>query len=381
MSRYQLANRKDFEKYENIYMASFAQKSSNSRGRIYSEDEHNNRTVYQRDRDRIIHCRAFRRLEYKTQVFVNHEGDHYRTRLTHTMEVAQIARNMSRCLRLNEDLSEAISLAHDVGHPPFGHSGERGLNQVMKSFGGFEHNVQSLRILQKLEKKYPQFDGLNLSIEVLDGLKKHQPKNNTDSIWTLEALLSDFCDELAYNCHDLDDGLSSGMLKFEQVLEIPVWQKIYHQTVQEFKTTDTERLNYYCIRNLINYFVMDALYHTEKLLLPLNGMSNAEIQTMKKKWISFSDEVKEEAKQLKKFLNQNLYRHQIVEKMNHEAIQIVQDLFYFFQKNPDQLPQSTIKKVKNDNNERVICDYIAGMTDRYAIEFHQKYFSLKKRIY
>ncbi|MDP3980044.1 MAG: dNTP triphosphohydrolase, partial [Chlamydiota bacterium] len=260
-----MITRSQYEAIENEMLAPYASKCMFSKGRAFPEEEHPVRTAFQRDRDRVIHSRAFRRLEYKTQVFVNHEGDHYRTRLTHTMEVAQIGRNIARALRLNEDLTEAITLAHDVGHPPFGHSGEKALNKLMANNGGFEHNRQSIRIVEKIEKRYPDFDGLNLTWEVRKGLQKH-----LGNVSSLEAQTADIADDIAYLCHDLDDGLSSGLLFEKDLEQLSLWRNIHMKIRERYPNAEPEVLHSYTVRSLIDYLVTSLLDESAKRIREQN---------------------------------------------------------------------------------------------------------------
>ncbi len=376
-----MRTRQQWENIEKEILAPYAQKASESRGRKYPESEHPFRSAYQRDRDRIIHSRAFRRLEYKTQVFVNHEGDHYRTRLTHSMEAANIARTIARALRLNEDLAETIALAHDLGHPPFGHSGQSGLNKAMKDAGGFEHNKQSLRVVEVLEKKYPQFPGLNLTWEVREGISKHRTSYDVKdadlldlkSSPCLEAQLVDKADEIAYNCHDMDDGLASGLITETQLEKVELWKEAFEELQSQFhRTTDPEVIRYYTVRSVINHLVSDFVTVTEANIKTGKVQSAAEVRKRPKILVGFSQETKQKHLQLKHFLHQNLYTHPKVMKMNRLAVRIVQDLFHHYLKNPDVLNLSTKSKTQHTPIARVICDYIAGMTDRFAMEEHRK---------
>ena len=368
----------------NLVLAPFAQACSKSRGRIHSEKSHPFRTVYQRDRDRIIHCRAFRRLEYKTQVFVNHEGDHYRTRLTHSIEVAQIARNIARTLRLNEDLTEAIALAHDVGHAPFGHSGEHVLNHLMHSFGGFEHNRQSLRVVEKLEKKYPKFNGLNLSWEVREGIIKHvtsydkpdyselDPHNNP----TMEAQIVEVSDVIAFNTHDLDDGLLSGLLDVSDLKSINLWKDAYKETKRLYSGADEEVKRYFVIRSIINRLVTDVLETTAGRINLFNIDSVEDVRKAPDRIVSFSDHIRPLLEELQAFLLGNLYLHPNVDIVSEKAKIVITDLFKYYLDNPRKLKETTWRKISGSNIEQVVCDYIAGMTDRFAMKEHQRIFGV-----
>ena len=372
----------DIERLENKNLASYASKSNESRGRVYPEKEHNYRSPFQRDRDRIIHSTAFRRLEYKTQVFVNHEGDYYRTRLTHTIEVAQLSRSISRALRLNEDLSEAIALAHDLGHTPFGHSGEEVLHKLMRKHGGFEHNAQGLRVVDKLEKKYPCFPGLNLTWEVREGIIKH----HTDYDWpkakgfapsvspSLEAQVVNAADEIAYNNHDLDDGLTAGLITEDDLKKLDLWNRVYENTRKKFPTLDKKRRKHETIRRLINAQVTDLIVHTEKKLKGLGLKNSSSVRKIKKGIVGFSPEMEKENRCLKIVLNQLVYEHYRVVRMANKARRFIEELFKTYLRDPSQLLPGTQKKVKEDGLYRAICDYIAGMTDRFAEQEYKKLF-------
>ncbi|MCK4248700.1 MAG: deoxyguanosinetriphosphate triphosphohydrolase [Candidatus Omnitrophica bacterium] len=377
-----MLTREMLEKYEQENLADYAMKSSQTKGRVYFEKEHDYRSVYQRDRDRIIHSTAFRRLEYKTQVFVNHEGDYYRTRLTHSIEVAQLARSISRALRLNEDLSEAIALAHDMGHTPFGHSGEEVLHKLMRRHGGFEHNAQGLRVVDKLERRYPGFSGLNLTWEVREGIIRH----HTDYDWpktkgfdpsvppSLEAQVVNLADEIAYNNHDLDDGLTAGLITEDDLEKVKLWKRAYKKAGEKFPALDKKRRKYETIRRLINAQVTDLIVHTEKTLKRSGLKDSNSVRKMKKNVVSFSPEMEKGNKQLKIILNQLLYQHYRVVRMANKARRFIEELFNTYLRDPSQLPPSTQKRVKEDDSYRAICDYIAGMTDRFAEQEYKKLF-------
>ncbi len=376
-----MRTREQWEIIEQQILAPYAQKAMDSRGRRHMEPEHPYRTAYQRDRDRIIHSRAFRRLEYKTQVFVNDEGDHYRTRLTHSMEAATIARTIARALCLNEDLSETIALAHDLGHPPFGHSGEAGLNKMMQGAGGFEHNNQSLRVVEMLEKKYPQFPGLNLSWEVREGISKHRTSYEKEDIEhldlnaapCLEAQLVDKADEIAYNCHDLDDGLASGLITESQLKKVAIWKESSERVHAEFpKHMDEEILRYYTVRAAIDTLVTDLAQATEENIKAHRVESANQVRSLPRTLVEFSKATAKKNQQLKRFLYQNLYTHPKVARMNKIAVRMVQELFAFYLKHPQSLKLSTKAKIQHTPMKRVICDYIAGMTDRFAIEEYER---------
>lgn len=377
-----------YYEFEDKWLAPHAQRTKNTKGREYPESDHPTRTHYQRDRDRIIHSRAFRRMEYKTQVFIIHEGDHYRTRLTHTMEVATISRSMARALRLNEDLAEAIALAHDVGHPPFGHSGEKALHEIMESHGGFEHNNQSLRIVEELETKYPSFHGLNLTWEVREGLAKHKSTYDKPALTkfspakqpTLEAQIVNVADEIAYNTHDLDDGLESGLLNYDDLKNISVWNEAYSQVNKTYPHINDEVKRYYAIRSLIDKQVTDVINFTEENLKKHNIKTLADILNASAEILSFSPDLQNKNEILKEFLYNNLYTHCQVNKMNQRSYIIIKELFKTYLDNPKLLSSSTKAKLKQYPLERVICDYIAGMTDRYALQEHKKLCDLWDKI-
>ena len=373
--------RHDYEIRERQILAPYAALSSETRGRVHPERQCEFRTDFQRDRDRIIHTSAFRRLEYKTQVFVNHEGDYYRTRLTHTLEVAQISRNFARSFNLNEDLAEAIALAHDLGHTPFGHSGEDAMNELMKTHGGFEHNHQSLRVVTLLEHRYADFEGLNLTFEVLEGIAKHFSEYDRPNIRefkntgypAIEAQIVNVADEIAYLTHDLDDGLTSGLLTREQLKDIPLWHKTMAHLLKDTPNINERLIKYQMIRRLINLFVTDLLYETEKRIHAKKIVTRDDVRKNGKNLVGFSGHLETEMTILKTFLFKNLYRHPKVKQMSDTAKTIVANLFKKFKREPLLLPKSYQAKIKKDNKlERHICDYIAGMTDRFALSEHAR---------
>jgi dGTPase len=376
---------KDYRTYlqdlEESLLAPYAAMSKRTHGREHGEKPHAYRTEFQRDRERIIHSRAFRRLEYKTQVFVNHEGDHYRTRLTHTIEVAQIARSIARALRLNEDLAESIALAHDLGHTPFGHSGERVLDELMRGAGGFEHNRQSLRVVEKLEERYPDFPGLNLTWETREGVIKHSTRYDhpelshfaPDEQPALEAQIIDFADEIAYNNHDLDDGLSSGMLDLEAVRKLAVWRLAAGSLGDGVSLPrDRKYMVSTAIRAIINLLVSDLIETTRRGIEGQGIKGMDEVRKAPARIVGFSGEIGEATQELKDFLMQNLYQHYRVVRMSIKAQKVVADLFTIYRQHPNALYESYHKRIKTDGLEQTISDYIAGMTDRYALEEHQK---------
>ncbi len=380
-----MRDRKKYEEWEREFLAPYAMKSSESEGREFLEKEHPYRTCFQRDRDRIIHSNAFRRLEYKTQVFVYHEGDHFRTRLTHSLEGAQIARTIARSLGLHEDLSEAIILAHDLGHTPFGHSGEIVLNRLMKDFGGFEHNRQSLRIVTILEDRYPDFSGLNLTYEVREGLAKHQStydKPNAQTSFkkkgnpTLEAQLVNIADEIAYSNHDLDDGLRSGLITLTQLNEIKLWKENFDKNKEH---DDKIRIRQ-TIRSIINAFVTDLVVQTEENLKSAKIKNCADVRSTKTKLVTLSPHFDMKNRELKGFLRENMYKHYRVERMADKANRILENLFSTYVSNPRILPPEVYEKAKQTDPERTICDYIAGMTDRFALEEYKKLFDPTERV-
>lgn len=383
-----MLGREDLERREQELLAPYAVKSAHSGGRAYTEDEPPFRSAFQRDRDRIVHSTAFRRLEYKTQVFVNHEGDHFRTRLTHTLEVAQIARTIARSLRLNEDLTEAIALAHDLGHPPFGHAGERAMNELMQPYGGFEHNQQSLRIVEVLEERYPEFPGLNLTWETRDGLKKHQPRslpsnaNQPAAVVapSLEAQITDFADEIAYNNHDIDDGLTSQMIELESIRDVPLWEEHFrviqcrfHQAPRKIQWRQTVRL-------IINSLVVDLCAETFGQLADIRLTTPEDVRYAPQPLVRFSQTMEHKNKELKLFLLEHLYRHYRVIRMAEKARRVLHDLFKAYVETPRQMPPSFAMRLATEGTPRVICDYIAGMTDRFALEEHRKLFDPQARV-
>jgi len=363
-------------------------KSRASRGRRYKEEPHPTRTCYQRDRDRIVHSEAFRKLEYKTQVFIIFEGDYYRTRLTHTIEVAQIARTIGRSLMLNEDLIEAIALAHDLGHPPFGHAGEFALDHIMRSQNlRFNHNVHSFDIVTKLEKRYPDFDGLNLSKEVLVGILKHntvydvQGENDYDDFIdegaTLEAQVVDIADALAYLSHDIDDGLKSGCIREEDLMESKMWRRVYDEVGANLKIQDREMFKYQIIKILIDLQAKDFLAHSDEQIKQQNFCSVDDVKTLKTPILGFSPQMTEERDFLQSLLNDKVYHHFRVERMTTKGARILNDLFDVYQKNPGQLPYYIYKRKHSYSTAekyKIICNYIASMTDRFAFDEHKKLF-------
>jgi dGTPase len=374
--------RQQLEEIEDKSLAPYGMRSKDSKGRAYLDNEPEYRTAFQRDRDRILHTTAFRRLEYKTQVFINYEGDYFRTRLTHTLEVSQIGRTLARALGGNEDLVEAICLAHDLGHSPFGHSGEVALSRLMKDFGGFDHNRQSLRIVTELEQRYPEFPGLNLSWEVREGMVKHESEYDIsdarefspDLRGNLETQIANVADELAYTTHDLDDGLRSGMITPMMLDGIALWEilrETYHWRGPHLDDIERHRM----IRQLVGLMVTDMIEATDKRLRESNVKSALDIQKLKHNVIGYSEEMQRRNRELKDFLYKNLYRHNRVVRMQVKAERLISDLFNGYRSEPLMLPRHAHSFIDKRGLERTICDYIAGMTDRYAIEEHQKLFN------
>jgi len=370
------------------HLAPYAAHSSRSRGRRHAEPPAGSRSEFQRDRDRIIHSTAFRRLEYKTQVFLNHEGDLFRTRLTHSIEVAQIGRTLARSLRLNEDLVEATALAHDLGHTPFGHVGQDVLNECMKDHGGFEHNLQSLRVVDHLEEHYGAFDGLNLTFETREGILKHCSLTNARQLGelgqrfidktqpSLEAQLTNLADEIAYSNHDIDDGLRSGLLTMKQMEEVELFARLHHQVVREYPGLPGRRELYETIRLMITAMTADLVETSAALLLDAAPKSIADIRASAP-LIRFSPQMRAETTALKRFLYANLYRHYKVNRMRVKASRIVRELFEAFMTDPVLLPfDYQVASGDAMKQARKIADYIAGMTDRYAIREHKRIFSL-----
>ena len=372
-----------------VTLAPYAAQDSVPAKRMHGEPAAKSRTEYGRDRDRIIHCSAFRRLEYKTQVFVNHEGDLFRTRLTHSIEVAQIARAIARNLRLNEDLVEAISLAHDLGHTPFGHAGQDALNLCMQPYGGFEHNLQSLRVVDVLEERYGSFDGLNLTFETREGILKHCSIKNAQQLGEigqrfiqhkqpgLEAQLANLADEIAYNNHDVDDGLRSGLLSENQLLEVALYARNRALVEQAFPGLSGRRAIAETVRRMINELILDLITTSEQRIHAQQPKHIEDVRNAPA-LIAFSDNMHAEAIELKQFLRSNLYRHYQVQRMTSKARRCVSDLFALFMREPNLLPPDYLVPGQESNTEtkqaRKVADYIAGMTDRYAMREHRRLF-------
>jgi dGTPase len=366
------------------HLAPYAAHSAQSRGRRYPESAPGARTEFQRDRDRIVHSTAFRRLEYKTQVFVNHEGDLFRTRLTHSLEVAQIARSVARNLRVNEDLVEAISLAHDLGHTPFGHAGQDALNECMREHGGFEHNLQSLAVVDDLEEHYGAFNGLNLCFETREGILKHCSRENARRLGALgerflegrqpsiEAQIANVADEIAYNNHDVDDGLRSGLLSVEQLAEVDLWQTHYETARSDYPQIEGRRLIHETVRRIINALIVDLIETTQSNLVRHAPQSLDDVRAAPA-LVAHSEAMAAQAATLKRFLFKNLYRHYRVMRMANKARRVVVGLFDAFTEDPRLLPPS-YQSTDVASQPRLIAHYIAGMTDRYAVKEYQRLF-------
>jgi dGTPase len=375
-------SRQQLEELEDQTLAAYGIRSKDSRGRKYPEEEADYRTRFQRDRERVIHTTAFRRLEYKTQVFINHEGDYYRTRLTHSIEVAQIGRSVARTLGANEDLVETICLAHDIGHPPFGHSGETALARLMKEHGGFNHNQHSLRIVTQLENRYPDFPGLNLSWEVLEGMVKHETDYDIADAQdydpelrgSLEAQIANVADELAYTSHDLDDGLRSGMITPSQLDGIALWE-IVNESIGRRRNEALDGLSrHQIIRRLINFEITDLVQSIDRYLRKSKVSSSLDLQKLPFNVAGFSEDMYRRNRELKDFLFNKLYRHHRVVRMSVKSERIISEIFTMYQKTPSALPEEVQELIPQRGLERTICDYIAGMTDRFAIDEHLRLF-------
>ncbi|WP_306016995.1 deoxyguanosinetriphosphate triphosphohydrolase [Oceanicaulis sp. MMSF_3324] len=383
--------------------APYACDPAKSRGRHHPQPESAMRSAFQRDRDRIIHSSAFRRLKEKTQVFVAHEGDAYRTRLTHSLEVSQIARTLARALQVDEDLAEASALAHDLGHPPFGHSGEDALSESMADFGGFDHNAQTLRVVTKLETRYPEFEGLNLAWETLEGVVKHNgPLMNAGDDpkvlpwgfraypgWKsldlhtyagVEGQIAALSDDIAYNNHDIDDGLRSGILKIEQLMDLPLVGQVFRRCRDRYPDISENILIHEAVREMIGLMVADVLEETRRRLKESGADSPDAIRALDQPMVAFSDGMTESLAAVRRFLYANMYLHYKVKRMKEKGKMVVRDLFAAFLSDPMLLPTDLQREAGGPGEEataRVVCDYIAGMTDRYAIEEHRKLFHVE----
>lgn len=401
--------REQLERREREILAPQAARSADTRGRLRPEPEDEIRPAFQRDRDRIIHSTAFRRLKHKTQVFVFHEGDHYRTRLTHTIEVAQIARTISRALGLNEDLAETLALAHDLGHTPFGHAGEDALDRVMRPYGGFDHNAQTLRILTKLERRYAAFDGLNLTWETLEGVVKHngpmigpwadpnRPRElpaaiveytaqhdlELDTFASAEAQVAALSDDIAYTNHDIDDGLRAKLFTIDDLLEVPLVGPVFAEVAARYPGLEEDRLIGESIRRLIDRMVMDLLAETRRRLRLWQPRSPDEVRRLGQPVVAFSTELEEQLKHLRDFLFKRMYRHYKVNRMTSKARRVVAELFELFLREPNCLPEEWRRQADGagtPKTARLVADYIAGMTDRFALKEHQRLFDLHDSI-
>jgi dGTPase len=394
-------SREAIARLEDQLLAPYAMKAKHSRGRAHDEAEANYRGayrgIYQRDRDRIVHSTAFRRLEYKTQVFVNHEGDNYRTRLTHTLEVAQIARGIARSLRLNEDLTEAVALAHDMGHTPFGHSGEDALRELMAGHGGFEHNTHGLRIVDWLERRYPGFPGLNLTHEVRECISKHVTRHDNPppgalgpgGMPLLEGQVVDAADEIAYDNHDVEDGLLAGIITPEQLQEVALWREAVERANEAFRGLPHPPLPHQVVTFLINRLVSDLLENSVRQIAEQGVRSTDDVRACPAKLIGFSDAIRPKKQELEQFLFENLYRHYRVQRMATKAHRFLTEMFREYVTRPDQLPPPCQAQIggevaggrsAEDAQYRVVCDYIAGMTDRFAQEEYKRLFYPFERV-
>ena len=372
-------------------LATFAVSATESKGRVYKEDQSDYRSEFQRDRDRIIHCSAFRRLEYKTQVFVNHEGDMFRTRLTHSIEVAQIGRTIARALNVNEDLTEAICLAHDLGHTPFGHAGQDALNNCMKNFGGFEHNLQSLRIVDVLEERYPNFSGLNLTYETREGILKHCSQKNALELGelgkrfiknnkpSLEAQIANIADEIAYNNHDIDDGLRANLLNINLLSKSVLFEDNLKEVVKKWKTLNERQIRHEVVRRMINYIVSDLIENSRRLIQSYQPGNVDAVRESRQSLIKMGEFIEKKHNDLKRILRKELYEHEQVQLMTEQAKKTIQHLFDAYMKNPilltDELQERIKENMKSKNERkkaRMIADYIAGMTDRFALSEYKR---------
>jgi len=376
-------------------LATYACHPEKSRGRRHIEPGPEGRTDFQRDRDRVIHCNAFRRLEYKTQVFVNHEGDRYRTRLTHSLEVAQIARGVSRMLGLNQDLTEAVSLAHDLGHTPFGHAGQKALNVAMKPHGGFEHNRQSLRIVDWLEDRYLSFRGLNLTFETREGIAKHRtvydaPESRdvyefaADNGPSLEAQVANLADEIAYSSHDIDDGINAGIISLDDIHQVPLFGRLHDEVLQRHPDAPANKQVYECARRLIHHLIMDVATHTGRAVAAAGVQSVEDVRACPENLVGFTPETAAEFAQLKRFLLERVYRYWRVLRMGAKAERVIRELFTAFTDRPGLLPPQYQAMIEDRDDPaavaRTVADYVSGMTDRYAIDEYAKLFDPNERV-
>jgi dGTPase len=374
-------SRKERENLESHDLALYAAHSADSLGRRYPEENHPIRPCFQRDRDRILHSRCFRRLEYKTQVFVNGTADHYRTRLTHTMEMTAVGRTLARAFCVNEDLTESICLAHDIGHSPFGHRGEYVLDDLMKKNGGFDHNLQSLRAVEKLESQYPGFCGLNLTWEVRAGLLKHEAANPEAELdghpigpfQYLEAQIADVADDMTYHAHDTDDGLSAGLITLDQLRELAFWKLAADRTEEQYSSLDEDQHRRITVRNLLDLQVQDVLTEGWRRLEKHNPQTIADVMNASERLIVFSDEMQQILKEFSDFLYKQLYDHPAVADANIEAVELMRGLFLHYIDHPESMGKKARKRISEEGLMRTVCDYVAGCTDRYALEECKKY--------
>ncbi len=379
-----MRTRADLEQIESLSLAPYAVQAAQSKGRLYLESESAFRTAFQKDRDRVLHTSAFRRLEYKTQVFTNTQGDYYRTRLTHTLEVAQVGRTIARSLGVNEDLTETIALSHDLGHPPFGHAGEKILDNLLEAHGGFDHNKQSLRVVTKLEKRYENWDGLNLAWETLEGIVKHESEYDVadardfEPTWraSLEAQIANLADETAYNAHDLDDGLRSGLLEARQLVEVNIWQRFTTELGfnPEYLTEFERRV---LIREMLGWVITDIVQTSSHNLEGIGLLED--VRAASQPLIAHSLEAREMLRQLKAFLYQNFYYHHRVMRQVHKAEHILTSLYKAFTSRPKMMPNNHQARTEKVGLERAVCDYLAGMTDRFAMDEFNKLFEPYER--
>ena len=379
-----MRTRTDLEQIESLSLASYAVQAAQSKGRFFAESESAFRTAFQKDRDRVLHTSAFRRLEYKTQVFTNTQGDYYRTRLTHTLEVAQVGRTIARALGVNEDLTETIALSHDLGHPPFGHAGEKILDGLLELYGGFDHNKQSFRVVTKLEKRYENWDGLNLAWETLEGIVKHESEYDVsdatdfEPTWraSLEAQIANLADETAYNAHDLDDGLRSGLLEARQLVDIEIWQRFTAELGfnPEYLSEFERRV---LIREMLGWVITDVVQTSSQNLKNTSSLEN--VRAASQPLIAHSVEARDMLRQLKAFLYQNFYYHHRVMRQVHKAEHILTSLYKAFTSRPKMMPNNHQARVEKVGLERAVCDYLAGMTDRFAMDEFNKLFEPYER--
>lgn len=374
-------SRKEWESLEARDLVPYAAHSADSRGRRYAEADHPVRPCFQRDRDRVLHSRCFRRLEYKTQVFVNGTADHYRTRLTHTMEMTAVGRTLARAFRVNEDLTETICLAHDVGHSPFGHRGEYVLDDLMKEHGGFDHNLQSLRAVEKLEYQYPGFTGLNLTWEVRAGLLKHEAANPDAQLdghpigpfQYLEAQIADVADDMTYHAHDTEDGLSAGLITLDQLRDLAFWQRAAERTNEQYRGLDEDQHRRVTIRNLLDLQAQDVLTEGRRRLEECRPRQIADVMNASGRLVCFSDEMGAMLKEFSDFLYRQLYYHPGVADANTEAVELMRGLFLHYTEHPETMGRKARERIPHEGLMRTVCDYVAGCTDRYALEECARY--------